>query len=343
MIQKISKSALARVSIFLLMGLSFAVHAQTIVLSVPGAGSLVYLPVQLAVAIQADRAEGLELKLRFFSGGPLALRDMDYRNSDFAVVGLPAIASARADAMPVLAIGQLSHSAMMSLMVRSDLKTKVRQVAQLKGMRVGINSSTRTARSTSQMLTEYLVKRAGLVANEVQVIPAGQSREAQRAALQSGSVDAVMGDEPFASELEQLGQVDILVDLYSPQKSSELLGGPFVHAALATREDVFLQHPQTVVKVQRMFDRSLQWIASHTARELVVKLAGQPGFDVVSNQQQLLAVLQRNPNMYPRLCAWDELAVATTEKFFLSMADGAAEKQIRFADFVKKSPLRGLP
>lgn len=325
--------------LLLLNGLS---HAERINLSVPGPGSLVYLPVQLAFAIEADKAEGLELQLRFFSGGPLALRDMNEHNSDFAVVGLPAIASARADKMPVLAIGQLSQSAMVSLILRKDLKSKVRNIAQLKGRRIGVNTSTRTARSTSQMLTEYLLKNAGLNLDEVQIIPAGQTRDAQRSALIGETVDAVMGDEPFATELASKNEASILLDLYNPQRSRELLGGPFVHAALATREDVFKDHPLVVIKVQRMFDKTLQWMNSHSSREILDKLASQPGFDA-QRDQILLSVLQRNPKMYTVQCAWDAQAVVTTEQFFHSMAADQAEIGLHFGEFVRNAPVEVRP
>jgi hypothetical protein len=63
--------------------------------------------------------------------------------------------------MPVLAVGQPSQSAMVSLMLRRDLKDKNRTLAQLKGMPIGTNNSTRTARTTSQMLTEYLLAVLG--------------------------------------------------------------------------------------------------------------------------------------------------------------------------------------
>ena len=86
-----------------------SVRAETIVLAVPGPGTLSYLPIYLAKAIAADQAEGLELRFRHFPGGPLAIRDLNSYNSDFAAVALPVIASARADGMPVVAIGQLSQ------------------------------------------------------------------------------------------------------------------------------------------------------------------------------------------------------------------------------------------
>jgi len=308
-------------------------RAETIVLAVPGPGSLVYLPVQLAKAIEADKAEGLDLKLRFFSGGPLAMRDLRDNNSDFAVVGLPAIASARADKMPVVAIGQLSQSAMVTLLLRHDLRNKVHNVAQLKGMRIGVNTSTRTARSTSQMLTEYLIRRAGLNAADVQIIPAGQNREAQRDALVSQTIDAIMGDEPFATELVAGKQAIVLANLYEPKQSAALLGGPFVHAALATREDVAKLHPETVKKVQRMFDRTLEWLAHHYPREVVEKLHNQAGFDV-GNPVVTIGILQKNAGMYPKNTAWDQSAITTTERFFHEMAQDANEAQLRFADFI---------
>jgi len=78
------------------MSLFPAAHAETIVLAVPGPGTLSYLPIYLAKAIAADQAEGVELKLRYFSGGPLAMRDLMGNNSDFLAIGLPAIAAGRA-------------------------------------------------------------------------------------------------------------------------------------------------------------------------------------------------------------------------------------------------------
>lgn len=312
-------------------------QAETIVLAVPGPGTLSYLPVYLAKAIAADQAEGLELKLRYFNGGPLAMRDMMTNNSDFLAIGLPAIAAGRADDMPIVAIGQLSQSAMYVLLLRRNLKDQVHSIAQLKGRRIGTTSSTNTQRSMGHMMTEYLIQRAGLKSSEVQFISTGQNREVQSAALTSETVDATMGDEPFASELVAQGVAVRLADLYAPKQSSELLGGPIVHAALATREDVYAQRPETVEKVRRMFDRTLQWMSAHSTHEVVDKLASQPGFD--SAKSKLLTdILQRNQGMFPSRISWDAQAVATTENFFHNMATSSNESNLSFADFIRNSP-----
>jgi NitT/TauT family transport system substrate-binding protein len=316
------------------MSLSAVTHAETIVLDVPGPGSLAYVPVYLAKAIEADQAEGAELKLRYFSGGPLAMRDMMSNNSEFMVIGLAAIASGRADGQHVFAIGQLSQSAMYVLLLRASLKDRVHTIAELKGKRIGTAAGTNAQRSMGNMMTEYLIKHSGLNSNDVQFIPTGQNRETQSAALSSATVDALMGDEPFASELVAQGVAVKLADLYAPKQSNELLGGPVVHAALATREDVYTKNPEIVKKVQRIFDRTRQWRSSHSAAEVVDKRAGQPGFDAI-NKTQVIEILQRNQGMFPNRLVWDAQAVATTERFFHSTAASPMESHLSFADFVR--------
>lgn len=317
---------------------SVAVLAETVVLSVPGPGTLSYLPVYLAKSIAADQAEGLDLQLRYVHGGPVALRDLDERNCDFASVGLAAIAAARADGSPVVAIGQLSQTAMYVFLLRSDLQRSVHSIAQLKDKRIGATTSTTATRSMGHMMTEYLLQRAGLNRSDVQFVSTGQNRDTQSAALKSGTVDALMGDEPFASELVAQGIAVSLADLYLPKQSNELLGGPVVHAAIVTREEVLTEHPDTVRKVLRMYDRTLQWMAQHTSREIIDKLAEQPGFKSSGRNKSIAEILQRNQGMYPKHIHWDSEAVATTERFFHSTASGPKETSLKFSDFIR-SPL----
>jgi NitT/TauT family transport system substrate-binding protein len=146
-----------------------------------------------------------------------------------------------------------------------------------------------------------------------------------------------MGDEPFATEMVNSGEAAILVNLYNPDQSKKLLGGTFIHASLVTREDVYQQYPTAVKKVQRMFDKTLQWIAAHSVSELIEKLSSQPGFDV-SNKEILSTVLKNNPGMSPETIAWQAEAVSTTENFVHAMANNQAELNLIFGSFVKGTP-----
>jgi NitT/TauT family transport system substrate-binding protein len=224
---------------------------------------------------------------------------------------------------------------MVSLMLRSDLKNKIKTIAQLSGARIGTSNSTPTSRSTSRMLAEYLLARAGVSAAEVRFIPTGKNRGAQRAALQSKSVDALMGDEPFASEMVRSGDVVLLADLFDPRASASLLGGPFIYTALATREDVYADHAQSLGKVQRMFERTLQWISQHSAAQIVQALSGQTGYDATSIKTSL-EVLERDSGLYPQHLAWDAKALEVTQTFYTQMAAEASKKQLLFASFVRE-------
>jgi len=319
--------------LFLLILISPSVQAEQIVLAVPGPGSLSYLPVYLAKAIGADQAEGMELRFRYFPGGPLAMRDLMTNNSDFLAIGLSSIASARADDQAVKAFGQLSQSAMFIVLIRSSLKSQIHSISQLKGKRIGTASNNGSQRSMGQMMIEFLLSRAGLKVNDVQFISTGQTRDAMKAALRSGTVDAIMGDEPFASELVAQGIAVRLADLYDPKKSNALLGGPVIHAALATREDMIAQHPDIVKKVRHIFDVALQWMSSHSAQEIADKIAGQPGFEIANNKP-LVEILQHNKGMFPNSIDWDPKAVSTTETFFHATASGKKETDLHFTDFV---------
>ena len=327
---------------FVVLTLCTSAFAETVTLAVPGPGTLSYLPVYLAKAIGADKAEGLDLKLKYFSGGPLAMRDMMGNNSDFLAIGLPAIAAGRVDNKPVIAIGQLSQTAMFVFLLRRKLRNKVHSISQLKGRRIGTSSTTSSQRSMGYMMVQYLLQRAGLHSTDVQFISTGQNRDAYIAAFNSATVDAILGDEPFASEMEKQGLAVRLADLYSPGQSSELLGGPIIHAALATREDIYANHPDTVNKVLHMFDRTLQWMATHTSREIVARLAGQPGFEKADGKL-LARILKRNSGMFTDRTDWNPQAVATTEEFFHRMSGNEKEANLSFSEFVRDRPRNEPP
>jgi NitT/TauT family transport system substrate-binding protein len=213
------------------------------------------------------------------------------------------------------------------------------------GAAQGIASNTSTQRSQGYMLTEYLLQRNGLDPKDpkdAQFISAGQTREAQASSLASGAVDVLMGDEPFASELVQKGIAVRLVDLYPPKSSREQIGGTLIHATVATREDIYTQHPEIVKKVQLMFDYTLLWMSKHSAQEIIDKLSGQPGFESAAQNKLVSDKLQHNPGMFTNRIAWNAEALATTEKFFHSVATTKAESALLFGEFVRGEYIHNL-
>ncbi|MCS6786930.1 MAG: ABC transporter substrate-binding protein [Thiobacillaceae bacterium] len=288
--------------------------AQPVTLAVPGPGSLNYLPIELIKKIGADRAEGLDLRLRYFSGGPLAVRDMLEGYSDFAVLGAPALAEFAARGEPVVSLAAVSRRPAFVLMVASRLKGEVRRVADLRGRVIGINSSNRQARSTSQQMAEHLLRRAGVDPDkEVNFLAAGQTLEEQRAALASGAVDALMGDEPFASQLRKEGVAFYLLDLHEPEVSRRLLGGDeFLYAQLATRRDLLMREPDKAARMVRALRRSLEWIARTTPQAIVAQLDSPD----VGSRHVMLDLLRRHKDLFSPDGSFTREQLRTVEAFY---------------------------
>lgn len=298
---------------------AMAVSPMPITLATAGPGNLSHLPVELIKKIGADQAEGVDLVVRYFGGGPLAFQDMLDKNADFAVAGAPALAGLKVKGAPVVSIATVNRVPTFVLMVRTDLKGKVKSIADLKGRVIGVNNSSSATKSTSQQVAEFILRQAGVDPRRVNFMPAGQSLADQSAALDSGAVDALMGYEPFATRLKRAGKVFFLLDLHDLEACRKAMGGLFLNAQLATREDVIQAQPDKVARMVRVLARTLRWIDQHPAEEIVAQLAPADHATAAG----LKDMLQRHKDIYSPDGAFTEEQVRTSERFFRENNAGA--------------------
>lgn len=305
----------------LLLGLSLPGSAadaeMKIVVSVPGPRNISYLPIDLIGKIGADRAEGAHIELLQVGGGGVALQELMSRNSDFAVAGFPAAMSLRAKGGDVVGVAAVNDLPLFILMVRSGLKGQVKEVADLRGRVVGVNTSSLSSKTTSQQLAEMVLKSAGVSLDEVRIVAAGQSWLEQSSLLLSGAADAVMGDEPFASRLLEENRVFFLANLANPADSRRIPGAGFLHATLEARGETVRNAPQKVEKMVRILRRTLQWMASHRPEEIVDKLEIQDREEKAS----LLASLKKYPRLYSKDGRFSTAQLRETQNFFRESSD----------------------
>jgi ABC-type nitrate/sulfonate/bicarbonate transport system substrate-binding protein len=172
------------------------------------------------------------------------------------------------------------------------LKGKVRSVKDLAGKVVGVKGHVPGGRSTSQLFTEHVLGNLG--PDAVNYVSVGQNYDNQFAALASGSVDAIMGDEPFATRLirEKVGFA--LADYHDLETTRKLLGGLFMNGNIATRDDVIANRPDVVERVVKTITRTLVWIDKHTAKDMVDALAIQD----MQERNAMLEVLKVQKRVY---------------------------------------------
>lgn len=289
------------------------VHAlEKLHVSVPGPLNISYLPLDLAPRIGADKAEGAELVLRRVGGGGVALQHLQTRNADFAVAGVPAAISARSHGNDVVVVAPVNDLPLFILMVRSDLKAKVKSVRDLAGRTIGVNTSSLSSKTTSQQLAELLVKNSGAPVGAVRMVAAGQSWDDQSSMIRSGTADAVLGDEPFASRLRDAGEVFFLVNLANPGDAAKIAGAGFLHAAVETRSDVIAQTPLKVEKMVATIRRTLTWMAAHTPEQIVAALQ----IDDPTVRQSILQSLRQYPRLYSPDARFSDAQTRETDIFY---------------------------
>lgn len=289
-----------------------------VVVSAPGPRNISYLPVDLIPRIGADRAEGVSLRILHTGGGAVALNNLVTRNADFAVAGVPAAMSLKANGGDVVVIAPVDDAPLFVLMVRSGLQGEVRRIADLKGKVIGVNTSTKASKTTSQQLAELLLKSDGVGVDMVRIVPAGQSWVEQSSLMISGTADAVMGDEPFASRLLADGFVFFLAHLAQPETVRSVQGANFLHAALETRSDVIVREPEKVAKMVRMVKTSLAWIATHTPAEVADAL----GITDPEEREALILSLNKYPHAFSRDGRFSTAQLRETDIFFQSGVEG---------------------
>jgi len=319
--------------ILILLGVTpcLAAEPQLITVAVPGPRNLSYLPIDLIPRIGADIAEGVRLRIQYTSGGGVALGKMANRDADFAVAGLPAQMSMRTGGGDVMTIAPVDDLTLFILMVRSDLKGKVKRVADLKGRTIGVNSGSLTSKTTSQQLAELLLKNSGVKLSEVRILPTGQSWEEQSSVVTTGGVDAMMGNEPFASRLLADKQVFFLLNMADPAAVRQMPGSGFLHAALATRSDLIKMQPEKVARMVAAVRRVLIWMSSKTPQEIVAAL----NIKDKAEQEALLASLTKYKRLYSTDAKFSTSQLRETEIFFkASSGAGSAAVPVKIEEMI---------
>ncbi|MFZ5758192.1 MAG: ABC transporter substrate-binding protein [Thermodesulfobacteriota bacterium] len=295
-----------------------------IAVSVPGPHNLQFLPADLIRKIEADKAEGAEVTILHVGGGSGALRELNTRNSDFAILALPGIMSQKANGIDVVAIAAVNDKPIWSLMVRADLQEEIRSIADLRGRTIGVTTSSATIRTVTQQILELLLADAGVALPDVHLLSIGKNWQDQSASIKSGTVDAIMGDEPFASRLEQEGKVFILAHPAIPHLTPKLESLGFLYATLATRPDIIADRPEMAATMVRILQRTLAWIGSHSPAEV----AAQLGPHDPEAEKAIRTCLARYPNLYSPDGHFSSRQLAETQAFFRSTATGPAARSL---------------
>lgn len=237
----------------------------------PVPGVLVFLPCDVANALGLFKQEGLDMTMGGMTAVNMTMSGMTPVNADsalsggpvdFAVIGIDEPITWQGKGNEARMVMELTRFYDIALLVRSDMKDKIKTVADLHGQTI--------PHPGALGVMPYIIAKAGLEPQDVQFVSAGGGQIAS--AMQAGKSVAAIELEPFATRLIQSGTAYALVDLATEADSTKWLGGEYPNCGLVATTDTIQKRPQTVQKLTNALVKALRYMATHSAADIAAIL-----------------------------------------------------------------------
>lgn len=223
------------------------------------------LPSLVAYASGYLAEEGIEITdFVVGSGGTLrtAMIAKEFDVGLFAFVHVPLARIAGSPWKMVLSTHDLE---IFSLVVRRELKDKVKTVADLRGMTVGFS----TPGAGAWYMGSLFLKKAALdPEKDVQYVALGGDPGVIYTSLKTGRVDAFPAWEPTTTRVIEEGVAYPVVRIWEPEDHRKWVGAKALALGLATREDVIKGKPDLVQRMVNAHKRGLNFIRTRSSGEI---------------------------------------------------------------------------
>lgn len=224
---------------------------------------MTYLPLLLAKQLGYFKDEGLDVTIAAISGGSKALEALLGGSTDV-------VAGAYSNTITMAAKGQnlVTFAAQVNCPawifgIAKKNEGKVRSVADLKGMRVGVSAPG----SSTHMALNYILHKAGLQPEDVSIIGVGQAAGAV-AAIRAGQIDALIVNDPSATILMDSGDMIPLAEMRTEAGNNAVFGSDYPESSLYTTKAFIDENPKTVQAVTNAIVRAERWIAQASPQQV---------------------------------------------------------------------------
>lgn len=243
---------------------------EKITVAVGAQASIVYLPYDVAKALNLYEQEGLDVTLNYMSGGTQAGNALVAGSVDFSGNSLDHPIAAQGQGKELRMVVSFTRLPGTTLVVRSDMKDKIKTVADLKGQNVGVTNIG----AGTHVLTHFLAVKSGLNMEkgkeDLQIVAVGSAT--MPAAMEKGDVVAAMNSDPFPTQLIKQGKAYALVDFSTEADTFKWLGGEYQFTGMVTTGEMIKNRPQTVQKLTNALVKALRYIATHSVAEIAAIL-----------------------------------------------------------------------
>ena len=247
------------------------------------------IPVYLAKIAAQKRGLNLDL-VDFNSGGTPIIQSILGGSLNFGIAFYDHAVSMQVRHKDLVCVVLMTRFPAAALAVRTDAKSTVHSLADLKGHKVGVPGLN----SSGDLMLKYWLTKAGVAPDQVPVVAVGGTGTAI-AALENKSVDAVFVNDPAATIMVERHLANLLVDGRSEAGSRAAFGGTYPSNCLFVTKSFADEHPDVVQDVVNSFVEALHMIQRSTSAQIVAQL---PLSWIVGDAAQFAQILDANRQIY---------------------------------------------
>ncbi|KAB2782157.1 ABC transporter substrate-binding protein [Brucella anthropi] len=240
-----------------------AAHAEKLTVIVGGMEKQIYLPAVLTEKLGYFKDEGLDVELINSRAGVDAENEL-LAGAAQAVVGFyDHTIDLQSKGKFIQSIVQFSQAPGEVELVSSKYADQIKSPGDFKGHTLGVTGLG----SSTDFLTQYLAMRNGLKQGDYTLLPVGAGNTFI-AAFKQDAVQAGMTTEPTVANMLKSGDAKVLVDMRTPDKTIEALGGPYPAASFYVQSAWLETHKEDAQKLANALVKTMRYIASHSAEEI---------------------------------------------------------------------------
>jgi len=235
-----------------------------VTIAVGGQGSLYHLPLALADQLGYFRAEGLDVTIRDFSAGALAVLAVQEGVADVCAGAFEHTIRQQMRGQLYRSFVVLGRAPQLALGVSMRSLPGYKDLGDLAGRRVGVSS----VGSSTHMAASVLLARGGLAARDVSFVSVGSGTSAMNA-LRSGHVHALCHADPIMTLLEQKADTRIVGDVRSLKAAQELFGGTMPASCLHAPAAFLQKHAAQAQALANGIVHALKWLQTAGPADIV--------------------------------------------------------------------------
>src|SRR5216110_1139170 len=134
-------------------------------------------------------------------------------------------------------------------------------------MKIGVSAPG----SSTHMIVNHLLGKAGLTSNDVSIIGVGTSGAAV-AAIEKGEIDAIINSDPVMTKLETDNAITIIAETRTRKGTEDLFGGPYPEAGLYATADFIAKNPNTIQALTNAIVRAELWMQKASIEDIAANV-----------------------------------------------------------------------